>query len=227
MQPSRSSGSGSGTGGRANSWQRPTADQLEERLASYPLGFSEYVDQSAEYASFPPVAALFYRLCDANGGWPPHQADFVAAFAELYRPERPELFVTTRWRGTEARVRRAYPSLIREVHLAAMLSDAGLLCLRSDEAAARHGVDLIVISGAYAVRLACFLDTPRGRGWRQAKLRRRPPSGIHLELPLSLEQARRVGEFKLYDWHHANAIVSRISELVRVSSLPELAMTVG
>ena len=82
----------------------------------------------------------------------------------------------------------------------------------------KHGIDLVIVYGKFAVRIATFMGTERGRNWRREKLKRADCDGYFVELPLSERFVRTVGEYKLYGPWHVEAIRSTLPSMVRTSS---------
>jgi hypothetical protein len=192
---------------------RLSASAVEVVLATYPLRIPVVQDPVAEEAIFPSMTALFADLCYHEGGYPPRQNTFVEVFAVRFASTTPDLFSESRWPGTQARVERAYPSFVRELHLAFMLDELGLTCLRDPDADQRHGLDIVVLHGNIAVSLATYIGTNRARAYRAQKLRRHPSRFIVLDVPLDRTAAHQVGNFLLYSRAEARRIVAEIARL--------------
>ena len=123
--------------------------------------------------------------------------------------------MSERWPGQEqvklealkAKVTRAYPSLVRDVHLTCLLQEAGLQAhysLRND----RWGADVTVELPAGKVYVHCYVDTARGRAFRQEKNDSHWFRGRHVDLPLREHEARKVGAFWLYSEMHVERIMA-------------------
>jgi len=218
---SSSAGGGGSAAPSPNPFRPPAVTELEAVLASYRLRFSQITDREVELTRFPSMVGVFADECFHLGGFPPTQQAFVDAFVNHYWEAHPTLFLPHLWPGTEARLLRAYPSLVRDLHLACLLREAGLAVIQTPDADERLGIDVLVLhASGYAVRLNCFLDSQRGRAFRAQKLRRRPPQGLSLELPLDRADARRIGDFDLFGPRHVAAILFQISTLVDGKSSP-------
>jgi hypothetical protein len=194
---------------------RPTVCEVEHQLARLPLVIPPVLDPRAEAAALPSMAEVFADGCYHARGYPPSQEAFVSAFAQVCAQVRPDLLATGTWRGVAARLQRAYPSFVREVHLALLLTELGLDCWRDVVGDQLRGIDILVVRGPFAVGISTFVSTSRARALRAAKLRRRPPHGLHVEAPLDLLTARPIGAFRLYGPADAQAIAARIEEVVR------------
>lgn len=126
---------------------------------------------------------LFTDLAYHRSGVPPLQQEFIDAVAARHASSHPELFSLFRWLGTEARLQRAYPSFVREAHLALLLEERGLRCWRSEDGDQLDGIDILIVRDRYAIGLSTYVATERGQALRLSKLRRRPLRGLHLDVP--------------------------------------------
>jgi hypothetical protein len=82
-----------------------------------------------------------------------------------------------------------------------------------DEGDQLDGIDILIVRGRYAIGLSTYVATERGRAMRLDKLRRRPIRGLHLDVPLDLRVAQRVGHFLLYTADHAWRIAVEVERL--------------
>jgi hypothetical protein len=134
-----------------------------------------------------------FVLWMAEHGTVPTPAEHITLYFALF----PEADNGHR-KGLEARITRAWPSLVRDQHLVALLREAGM---RATYGLAwdRAGVDVAVWppegSGHSPLFVHAFVDTGRARGYRAAKV-----SGPrHIDLPLTRADARVIGNVWLYD----------------------------
>ena len=174
-----------------------TSAELEARLAEYPLSFDEATDE-IEWTRFPSMLAVFRRLCD--GPLPPKQADFVYAFAATYSQSHRHLFTPENRRATVARLKRAYPSLVRDNHLFLKLQEAFERVERDDTLDEFSGVDFVIHQAGRVFHIHAYTNTRRGRQWRQTKQDRHAadPNVTIIDFALNLNEAKPVGQFLLY-----------------------------
>ncbi len=192
-----------------------TSAELEARLAAYPLSFDEVSDE-VELARFPSMLAVFRALCD--GSLPPTQTDFVYAFAATYGASHRHLFVPDTRRATLARLKRAYPSLVRDNHLFLKLQESFERVERDDALDEYGGVDFIIHTAGRVYHVHAYTNTRRGRQWRQAKPGRHPAAddAIPVEFALTLNEAKPVGQFLLY----SDRTVARLRAALAAADAP-------
>lgn len=174
-----------------------TSAELEARLAAYPLSFDEVSDE-IELTRFPSMLRVFRGLCD--GPLPPTQTDFVYAFAATYGASHHHLFTPDTRRATVARLKRAYPSLVRDNHLFLKLQESFERVARGDALDEYGGVDFVIHTAGRVYHVHAYTNTRRGRQWRQAKTDRHATDeeAIPVEFALTLNEAKPVGQFLLY-----------------------------
>lgn len=174
-----------------------TSVELEAHLAGYLLSFDEASD-AIELTRFPSMLKVFRALCD--GPLPPTQADFVYGFAATYAASHRHLFTPEVRHATIARLKRAYPSFVRDNHLVLKLQEAFERVERDDSLDEYGGVDFVIHAAGRVYHVHAYTDTRRGRQWRQTKTGRHTPAeGVFpVEFALTLHEARPVGQFLLY-----------------------------
>ena len=194
---------------------RITAKRVENLLASYALHLPRIVDPYVETAAFPSLVTFFTDLVYHHDGWPPPPEVFVRTFRTQCERSAGWLVTAGAWPATEARLLRAYPSFVRELHLSLLLTERGMVVVRDAGADQGHGLDLIVLAGHYAVGLATYVDTPRSRAYRERKRATNPPGALVIEVPLCLRTATRAGNFLLYGCADADHIDAAVKQLTR------------
>jgi hypothetical protein len=160
------------------------------------------------------MAEIFDQLCSERGGYPPTATDFVDRCRAACESEYPEYLQPDRWPGIEARLRRAHPSFVRERHLAALLTEAGVPCARSTSLDIEHGTDLLIAHGPYAIHLATFVASPSAQAHWQRKQRGLPPDAIFVGMPLDAAHCRRAGSYWLYTDEHVRQLLARLPSCV-------------
>lgn len=174
-----------------------TSVELEARLAEYTLSFDDATDE-IEFTRFPSMLKVFRALCE--GPLPPKQTDFVYGFAATYALTHRQLFSPETRRATVARLKRAYPSLVRDNHLFLKLQESFEKVERDDTLDEHGGVDFVIHQASRVFHVHAYTNTRRGRQWRQTKHDRHDPASnvTVIEFPLNLNEAKPVGQFLLY-----------------------------
>lgn len=167
-----------------------------------PQGFEPFQASEAEQNPFPDQAACFWALCESEGR-PPTQIEFLKRFYQTYKGINKwrHLFADewTKW-GAEARVRRTYPSFIREYHLMWLLKNTfGENNVAQSEELDHAGVDFIVLIGKEWHPVRTYVATKRSEAFAKDKSDKRH-KGLEgaTDLILSLAKGREVGMFKVY-----------------------------
>jgi hypothetical protein len=180
-----------------------SAHDIESQIQAQSLSFLDIRQDEAEHARLPMFADAFADYVEASGKMPT-QLDFVLYYfqknSKLVAPYHPK--------SVEARVRRAYPSLVRDYHFAALLSDAGLGNGYDRKTDVLMGVDHVVhyLGGTYY--LHCFVATHGGHMWRDKKNNRHQMHGAHIdvEMDMSSDMCKRVGDFYLFSESHIDKL---------------------
>lgn len=184
--------------------------EIEDQIREYRLRFIDAVDSQIEWGTrLPMFIDTFNRLLQANGRVP-SQDDFVKEYFEENSAALNSLISDPGQRiGLEARLRRTYPSFVRDVHLASLLRERGLQVSRSREADVTKGVDHIIQYKGRTFYVHSYVGTRRGKLGRRIKNRRHEFRGIHLNLVLDLgaASAKRIGDFYLYSEMHVDSLI--------------------
>ena len=150
-----------------------------------------FLDGAAEGGGFPPFVQPFYIwLCEHK--CIPMPEEHLGLYFALY-PNA----ANGHQAGLEARILRAWPSLVRDQHLVALLREAGMTAsyaLGWD----RAGIDVTVWppseSGRAPLFVHAFVQTARAMAYRRGKV-----NGMrHFDLPLLPTEAHTVGNVWLY-----------------------------
>ena len=111
--------------------------------------------------------------------------------------------------GLEARLRRTYPSLVRDIHFGVLLKERGLDVSYNQDSDIGAGVDHIIKYEGQTFHIHCYVKTRVGKLGRRIKNRRHNFRGIHLDIEMDLgaESAKSVGDFYLYSDNHVNYLL--------------------
>ncbi len=195
--------------------------QVERALAGhdYRLRFSPQAERRRiEFEHFPSMIQSFEQHRHANG-LPPTQIAFVAGFESDYQHTRSELFTADVRAATVARLQKAYPSLVRDLHLYLLCNESNRFAsvqrgIHLDEF---YGVDVLIRDQTTREFYICATAGTRdANDWRTLKQQqrntRRPERaqlrGTIIELPLTVRPKKIVGDW----WLYAPAHVAYIAE---------------
>jgi hypothetical protein len=167
---------------------------VEQIIGDYSLVFPQVRSPEVEYASFPPMVSIYWRLADALKGSPPTQQAFAETIVALVEQTQPALPTV----AVHARACRAYPSLVRQHHAELWLREAFDPVVREDRLD-YNGIDFLIVDAGEAFGLGLSVDTARARAWQAIKRERHPPPvGLPI-LDLAPTPDYQVGRF----WLHA------------------------
>jgi len=164
---------------------------IEAALRQYQYQRPTVLDREAESGGFPPFVQPFYLWLVEYGVIPTPQ-EHIGLYFALYPGAD-----NGHRAGLEARIRRAWPSLVRDQHLVALLREAGMRVTYSLDWD-RAGVDVTVWpppeSGRAPLFVHAFVQTARSAAYRKQKV-----TGVrHFDLPLDPSEAQVAGNVWLY-----------------------------
>jgi hypothetical protein len=162
-------------------------EDLEKLLSTYVITRSRIRDEDSENKSLPQMLDTFHELIVEDV--PPPEKVFVDVFFMKFRDLRKA--------GITSRLKRAYLSYIREHHLGFLLKKYFGVVLY-DKALDLSGIDYVIMYKEHTFYLHAYVNTRASRYWREIKNGRHDFFGTHIDLPLDLARAKRVGKFLLY-----------------------------
>jgi len=172
-----------------------SVEQIEGdlRLARYQYERPAVRDEDVEaWNKWPQFVHSFYIWALEHGRLP-SQDEHAGLYFGLY----PFLGEGPYREGLAARIRRAWPSLVRDVHLCALLREAGLTVSYSLEWDVRAGIDISVwppVDGRPPLFIHAYVSTRRARRFRERK-----QYGLrHFDLPLKQAEAQTINGVWLY-----------------------------
>jgi len=189
--------------------------EIEEQVKNYPLRFPSVRDPRVEWGTRFPMFVDTFNLVLREDNRIPSQDEFVERYFRDNSAELADLSESMK-RGLEARLRRTYPSFVRDVHFGALLREKGLNVSYDRDSDVCAGVDHIIRYKGLTFHIHCYVNTRIGRMGRRIKNRRHDFRGIHLnvEMDLGAESAKSVGDFYLYSEDHVDYLI----ELMDVES---------
>jgi hypothetical protein len=201
-----------------------TLNTLEAALTqpAYHLTFTPAAKRAdIERANFPSMIQCFEQQRQANG-LPPTQNEFVNGFVALHQAARPELFAPNVRAATDARLKKAYPSLVRDLHLYLLCRESQLFphVWRGMQLDEYYGVDVLIVDAqGHDYYVCATAGTPSAAQWRtlkqQSRNRIRPEraqlTGAFIELPLDVRPKKVIAQWWLYTLAHAQYIAEQMS----------------
>ena len=184
--------------------------EIEEQIRDYHLRFIPDRDYRVEWEiEFPMFVDTFNPMVKENRRIP-SQDEFVERYFLDNAAELSDIVSDPKLKkGLEARLRRTYPSLVRDVHIGALLRERGLDVSYDQNIDVCAGVDHIIRYGGLTFHIHCYVSTRAGRTGRRIKNKRHDFRGIHLdvEMELGAKSAKSVGDFYLYSDKHVDYLI--------------------
>jgi len=191
------------------------SEVIEEKIKNYSLDFPSTKNETAEWkTSFPMFVETFDELIEENREIPAQDL-LVEEYFNRNKKEIEELADSEKVKeGLEARIRRAYPSLVRDRHFEILLEEQGLDVVYDKEKDVKEGVDHTVKYKGNTFFVHCFTDTRRGKYARKKKNSRHEFEGKHIDLPLDFDDSatKKVGEFFLYSEKHVRRLIDKMEK---------------
>lgn len=209
---------------REHTW---TTEKLISQIKHYKYtGMNREKDEAVEHAKLPSIAALFYKhifLYDDI----PNEDELIEEYLKKYfnrmfdsRYTLKKNYRTTELYfnrdGIEARVLRAYPSLIRDFHFYLYCYESNMFeeVVYSLEDDCHSGVDLILMYHDRYYCVSLYTATRRGKEFKKQKYFRHDYSHMEeIQIEIDLKNCRtKVGPFKLYDKKYFDQLMDKIYE---------------
>ena len=193
---------------------RLTPTEIEKQIAPCALCFDSVKDDEIEWRYQPPAFVVAFAQFLEQFQRIPAPQEFQNYYIEQNRVALRERFdewrdaPTRNWkkRALIARLKRAYPSFVRDFYFCALLRENGIAAEYDATRDVEGGVDLIVSNGARKLQVHVFLDSPRAKQGRAKKDRRHAFTGEHLDVILRRDECKRVGAFWLPTLAHVQQV---------------------
>jgi len=190
--------------------QMLSSKEIEKQIENYKLDFPQVRDERIEWGTkLPMFVATFNKLIQEKGAVP-SQDDFVKRYFEDNSAELSSVISSEIPKaGLEARLRRTYPSLVRDVHFESLLRENGLDVTHDPHSDVFGGVDHVIRYQGHVFYIHCYVNTRAGRYGRRLKNRRHDFQGIHLNVPMALDAgtSKSAGDFYLYSEKHVDYLL--------------------
>jgi len=193
-----------------------SSKEIENQIKDYKLTFIGVRDPEIEWRiKLPMFVDTFYALVQETGSVP-SQEEFVKKYFEFNALDLRETIVTPeRKLGLEARLRRTYPSLVRDLHLNALLHESGFEVSYDRDTDVAAGVDHMVKYKGSLFMIHSYVGTSRGRLGRQIKNQRHDFTGKHFDIILDMSnpKVKKVGDFFLYSDNEVGRLKQELDKL--------------
>jgi len=191
---------------------------IEKQIEKYTLSFNRVRDKKIEWGTPLPMFVKTFNELISKTGIVPSQDEFVERYFGENIEELKNIIADDGLKiGLEARIRRAYPSFVRDLHFYSLLREHGLNATRSEITDIEGGVDHIIEYRGTRFFIHCYVATTRGRYGRKIKNTRHRFEGKHIDLPLELggSDTRVCGQFFLYSEKHIHRLILTMDENIR------------
>ena len=192
--------------------------QIEGLLREHEFDVTPYrsTNRSMEAARCVPIMSIAFHRAILRTSSIPSLEVFLAGYEADNQRFFDGLDASDR-SGVRYRAARAYPSLVRDVHFVTKARELGATVSRTlrDDIA---GIDASVSTpdGDRYIRL--YYDSPRSRRHRMTKAMVHDISGDHVDMPLTQENATRVGNIYLYSDEAITTLLNELGALTGGSS---------
>lgn len=194
-----------------------SSKEIETQIERYNLTFLGIRDPDVEWKlKLPMFVDTFYRLIQENHKVPT-QNEFVKKYFELNQENLKEIAGINRLKlGVEGRLRRTYPSLVRDLHLDALLRENGLEVAYDRDTDVIAGIDHVVKYKGALFMVHSFVGTFRGRLGRSIKNSRHNFEGKHVDIILDLSdpKTKKIGDFFVYSINEVERLKQEMDKLI-------------
>jgi hypothetical protein len=187
-----------------------SAKEIENQIETFKLKFSSVRDPEIEWHLRLPMFVDTFQKFVRENNRVPSQEEFIDKYFEFNSDELGKTITSSRQRfGLEARLRRTYPSLIRDFHLEALFAEKGFTAAYDRDTDVKSGVDHVFKYKGILFNVHSYVGTSRGHFGRAIKNNRHEFNGIHLDLILNLDdpKTKKVGDFFLYSDNEINRLI--------------------
>lgn len=192
-----------------------TSSEIERQVVSYTLSFPQIRDQKVERGiKFPQFVSAFYNFIYKEKRLPTQQN-----FCDFYFAVNHSFFVAHNFSeaillGLRARIFRTYPSLVRDFHFNKILSELArdYKIIYNSILDIEHDIDTMLIKGDQYWAACLYTETKRAniaREWKEHRHERF--LNVHyIELPVTLGEDNKHGQFFLYGEREMNLLLNKI-----------------
>lgn len=196
--------------------------RLEKDISNIKLKFydkrSEYIEWGI---NLPPFINTFDMLLDEYKRLPT-QKEYVEGYIDRYKEYLDSKVSTSDYRALEARLRRAYPSIVRDLHFRTLLKYTDIFddysYSKLDDL--KYGVDFSVKYKYNLFYLHCYIGTKKSLDAKKIKDKRKfaykLTDGEHINVILYFDddKTKKVGDFFLYSKKHLYDIKRKMESII-------------
>ena len=195
--------------------------EIEKQIEKDKLTFLQVHNDEIEWnIRLPMFVDTFNKIVQENNRIP-SQDEFVEKYFEFNSTnlERvnsdPNLKI-----GLEARLRRTYPSFVRDIHLKILFKEKGLSSSYDRDTDVVGGVDHLLNYKGTKFCVHSYVGTSRGRFGRRIKNKRHSFDGFHLDIILNLNDkgTKKIGDFFLYSDNEIDNLISEMNKIVSTNN---------
>jgi hypothetical protein len=197
-----------------------SVEELETQIKNLPYsGESKAKSEDAEKAKLPAFIQVFYYLFFKKLSIP-SEIDFYNTYLEWMGGIKNGKLIYENLEldpeGVENRIKRTYPSLIRDLHFLYLLEtsrqfDYVEYSMQMDYF---NGLDLKISYKTKEYFVSLFIDSTRGKYFKRIKKERHDYSQIvEIEFNLDFSSLKKVGNIYLLDKSHVELLIERINSI--------------
>ncbi|MGM0409471.1 MAG: hypothetical protein ACQEQF_01810 [Bacillota bacterium] len=177
--------------------------EIENKIEGMDLKFIPLkINKVEKYITFPIFVNEFYNFIEEKNTIP-SQKEFSEYYINKHKDKNCIADLTKREkRGLYARLFRAYPSYIRDIHFSKFFQDiinTGEVIYNID-LDINDGIDTLFLYNDKKYGICLYVDTKRSQNFRKNKIKYQKDGYIYIELPLDLDDCKKVGKFYLYSY---------------------------
>lgn len=192
-----------------------SSKQIEEQIKDYKLTFMQLRVPEIEYGIRVPIFVYPFYSFVLREDRVPTQDEYWREYCSKNKEFLNKLKLTTQQKlGLKARVFRTYPSLVRDIHMGAIMRECKDFddIFYNETLDVEYGIDLVVVKNNKSLGLNLFTNTKNSIEAREKK-QYRPKKPIDLyciELPIDFRGSKTCGDFFLY----SDKEVFKIKEII-------------
>ncbi|NMH87400.1 TaqI family restriction endonuclease [Flavivirga algicola] len=194
-----------------------SSSDITNQILNYKLEFYNYRDSKVEWQmNLPMFLDTFYDLIIKNNIIPT-QSELWHAYEKVLPTD-----INDSLKGIKARLYRAYPSLVRDIHFSKYLEEHvinGAKIIYNKVLDVEHGIDIIIDFKNQLYALNLFTKTKRAFLGREKKSHRHIhiDNIVPIDLPLKLQEENKVGDFYLFKEKQLHELKSILKKIIRKS----------
>ncbi len=188
---------------------------IEDQIKPMKLFFLVQMDDEIEWKTMPPMFIYSFYKFIAHYSRIPTQAEFWSFYYHENKTQFSDK-VKQNLQSLQARVYRAYPSFVRDVHFYYILAESEIFSqvIYHPEIDIKYGIDFIVRYKERCFGVNCYIDPPRSHQGREKKQFRHESTKklILINLPVNFKGSKKCGQFYLYSQRELIQLISILDQ---------------